>query len=235
MPASHRNLQCSDMPFLSHAWSGHGRQQGFTLVSVLIAVAVVSTAFLTYTVAVNDGMFFRKFISSRQQVYEIIESMKNELAGQFNAKAALLSDVSSLANIEIPVSNASKFVFDQKLYQTLPTNADSPSDLTPLLVRCQTNTQVTPTFYHFCLGLRNDPNAASGSMAAASYGVIELAIKTKDMRTFADISKDVFTLPANQATSGLEVYYSMYWTTVGHSGKLHFHRKNGRYLAGRLR
>ena len=235
MPVNKKNSPHSEVSSSSLAGHRPDPNRGFSIVTVLISVAVISVGILTYSVAVNNGMLVSKSISSRQQVYELIGSIQNELAGQFNTKVQGITDVTSLVNINVPIGNAANLLFDASYYQTPPTEAEIPADLASLLVRCQANTQVTPTFYHFCLGLKRDPNAASGSIAAAKYGVMELAIKTKNMQTFADITKAAYILPANQNVVGIEVYYAMYWTHTEGKGKLGFHSKKGRYLASKVR
>jgi len=193
-------------------------EHGFALIGAFVAIALLSVVFLAYLSAHNNELWARKSISARKQPDEVYQSLSNEVVNQFNLRIGYINSVAALAtNVnfgQLPISNGARLRFDSATYLTLPCNDSVPSSLATSLERCQRNTTVTDTFYHFCLGLERDPDAPQGSFAAAAYGVLELSIKTKNLQTSADFTRAEYLHTANDSVAGLEVYYMLHWANT---------------------
>ncbi len=219
-------------------------EQGFSLVAVLIAIAISTVALLAYNSAFKQSLNIRKSMASKQQSGDVINTIKFEVANKMSRDLATITSTA-----QFPIAFASRVAIghDAALEYKLPAHYTTmlstlqsgkalvTKDVEETLSRCANpvakDLSSTP-FYHFCLNLLKGANAPAGSFESADYGVVEFAIRPKNLSTFQGISVSDYVNPNLSAARGLEIFYNLVWSYRDSNG-VKFHNRRGSFLASK--
>jgi Tfp pilus assembly protein PilV len=215
-------------------------QSGFSLIQILIALAIMTVSVTMYMQATTDTNKAKKRVEMSARYADIESVLKSEVAHMVSQIAAHPGCL-NYANVFTGRTISSEFSTSQIRHVTnlLQTNLFNSSGLsddernnvidkmrsTPNIAaavdRCarpvrpsNSNNDAQNSFY-FCLDFERDATAPKNSLLGSPRSFAEVAVQLVDLRTGNPISCNRFVNPApgtpNEVSPGAKIFTTLYW------------------------
>ncbi len=204
-------------------------ESGFSLVGILVSIAVLSVCVLMFSQARQYSLKSRKNIDSVAMVGDVNDAVVAEISKivrlvdtanpgclDYAAQITNRPFLSSALNFSTTLNNSAGFstklaekdktrlleILGSDTYQGVVNRCRSP-------LRPASGTDPAQNLFHLCMTIKQDASAPSGSFLNAPYAFAEVGWQLINIQTGANMSCADFK--ASSAAAGARVFYSLYW------------------------